>query len=453
MLVARPAMADTTNPLEPIDTSSPSATFQSFVREASKIEKDYTDYLANKTAAKAAALLFSVDRMRRLLDLSSLPPATRDKAGGSTFGYLVDILARLPEVPAAEIPGAPGREWGKLPAKWSIPGTEIQIARVDQGPRSSEYLFTGESVERLPEFHALIINQPPIRPVPYLNWRQEQVNLTGPFFSDNLLRSLPEPLRRTFLDTPIWKVALTLILALAILLITFFWAMLRRRITPDASRTSSLFWRLTTPVLLAALAYLANWFIRAEVNISGDFATGESILAAIVLYVAAGWAAWVACFFVVEAIIASPSIPDNSYDAHLLRLAARLGAVLAGGAIIVYGANDIGIPALGVVAGLGVGGVALALASQSTVENLFGGVSIFADRPFRVGDSIRYSDGSGSVEAIGPRSSRIRALDGTLTTVPNADLAKMQLAFRCSRCHTKDHFCRLAGASRNPLDS
>src|SRR5690348_15839060 len=130
VLAALPAIADTTNPLQPIDTSSPSSTFQSFMSEAGKIESEYTDYLANKTAAKAAALVFSVNRMRRLFDLSPLAPAIREKAGGAAFGYLVDILARLPEVPAAGIPGAPGRDWGKLPAKWSIPGSEIQIARV-----------------------------------------------------------------------------------------------------------------------------------------------------------------------------------------------------------------------------------------------------------------------------------------------------------------------------------
>ena len=71
--------------------------------------------------------------------------------------------------------------------------------------------------------------------------------------------------------------------------------------------------------------------------------------------------------------------------------------------------------------------VALALAAQSTVENLFGGVSLFADRPFRIGDYIQYGASSGTVEAIGPRSARIRGLDGTLATVPNSDLAKMHI--------------------------
>lgn len=104
----------------------------------------------------------------------------------------------------------------------------------------------------------------------------------------------------------------------------------------------------------------------------------------------------------------------------MLRLVARVVGVLVSVAILLWAANEIAIPAAGMLAGLGVGGFALALAAQSTVENLFGGVSIFADRPFRVGDFIHYGDSDGIVEMIGPRSTRIRGLDGTLTTVPIA---------------------------------
>ena len=188
--------------------------------------------------------------------------------------------------------------------------------------------------------------------------------------------------------------------------------LVRRDDRRGAGHAQACFWRPddAAPARRSRPTWL-DWFIRTQVNVSGDFGIGESFAATIGLYVAAAWAAWIACFLVVEAIIASPSIPDNSYDAHLLRLTARVGAILAAGAVIVYGATDIGIPALGLLAGLGVGGFALALASQSTVENLFGGVSIFADRPFRVGDFIRFGDGAGRSR----RSGRARAVSGRST--------------------------------------
>ncbi len=111
----------------------------------------------------------------------------------------------------------------------------------------------------------------------------------------------------------------------------------------------------------------------------------------------------------------------------MLRLAARIAAIGSAGGILIYGANEIGIPAYGLIAGIGVGGFALALAAQSTIENLFGGVTLFVDSPFRIGDVISFGDQRGTVEMVGTRSSRIRALDGTLVTVPNSDLAKMKI--------------------------
>lgn len=446
VIAAQPAAAQTDNPLDPMDTSSPSATYQSFVDAAKRIEAQYMDYIAGKTVAKALALRHSIDRVRRLMDLSTLPPATRLKVGNAAFGYLLDILARLPPFNPADIPGASGRDWGKLPPKWDIPGTEIRIARVETGPRAGEYLFTAESIENLPDYYSIIIHRPRVQPGLYNSFHQEQINFTGPFIPDRWVRQIPKPLQQTFLDTPIWKEIVIVAAILLVLFLMIAWTRFAHRMSKDAGHVGRLAWHLAVPLMLLFLYTLYQKMVAVQVNLFGDFAAGESILSAVVSYAAAAWAAWIACFLVVEAVIASPNIPDNSYDAHLLRLAARLAAVLSSGTILIYGANDIGIPALGLVAGLGVGGFALALASQSTIENLFGGLSIFADRPFRVGDFIHYGGGSGSVETIGPRSSRIRAPDGSLITVPNSDLAKMHITNssmrnKCLFLHTLNLRC------------
>ena len=79
------------------------------------------------------------------------------------------------------------------------------------------------------------------------------------------------------------------------------------------------------------------------------------------------------------------------------------------------------------LAGLGVGGLAIALAAQKTIENLFGGVAITTDRPVLVGDFCKFGDKSGVVEDIGLRSTRIRTLDRTVVTVPNGQFSSLQL--------------------------
>jgi MscS family membrane protein len=98
-------------------------------------------------------------------------------------------------------------------------------------------------------------------------------------------------------------------------------------------------------------------------------------------------------------------------------------AIFAGLAVLdVFGVNVTAI-----VAGLGIGGLAIALAAQKTIENLFGGVTLLADRPVAVGDFCRFGDKIGTVEEIGLRSTRVRTLDRTVVTVPNADFSAIQL--------------------------
>jgi MscS family membrane protein len=80
-----------------------------------------------------------------------------------------------------------------------------------------------------------------------------------------------------------------------------------------------------------------------------------------------------------------------------------------------------------ILAGIGVGGLAVALAAQKTIENLFGGVSLIFDRPVLVGDFCQFGGQTGTVENIGMRSTRIRTLDRTVVTIPNSQFSTMTL--------------------------
>jgi MscS family membrane protein len=80
-----------------------------------------------------------------------------------------------------------------------------------------------------------------------------------------------------------------------------------------------------------------------------------------------------------------------------------------------------------ILAGLGVGGIAIALAAQKTIENLFGGISVIGDRPVLVGDFGRFGNHVGTITHIGLRSTRIRTLDRTVVSVPNGQFSAMEL--------------------------
>ena len=81
----------------------------------------------------------------------------------------------------------------------------------------------------------------------------------------------------------------------------------------------------------------------------------------------------------------------------------------------------------GLLAGLGLGGLAVALALQPTLANIFAAITLFVDRPFHVGDGVSVAGAAGSIESIGLRSTRIRTYEGTLLTIPNSAVVNAQI--------------------------
>ena len=114
---------------------------------------------------------------------------------------------------------------------------------------------------------------------------------------------------------------------------------------------------------------------------------------------------------------------ENTLDDQLLPVVEKLVTIIiwAFGIIYILDYLDVNVTAL--LAGLSIGGLALALAAQDTVKNFFGSIMIFLDRPFQIGDWIHFNGVDGTVEEVGIRSTRIRTFANSLTYVPNALLA------------------------------
>ncbi len=94
-------------------------------------------------------------------------------------------------------------------------------------------------------------------------------------------------------------------------------------------------------------------------------------------------------------------------------------------------------PVTSLLAGLGVGGLAVALAAQDTLKNFFGSIAIFADKPFEMGDRIVVDGHDGPVEQVGFRSTRVRTLTGNLVTIPNSEMASKTILNIGKRPHIR----------------
>ena len=141
-----------------------------------------------------------------------------------------------------------------------------------------------------------------------------------------------------------------------------------------------------------------------------------------------GFIAW-AITRTIEALIDHYLVPvieksESDLDDQLLPILRKALKVTVWIMAIIIGFNNAGYDVGAIVAGLGIGGLAFALAAQDSVKNLFGGFTIFIDKPFTIKDRIKISGFDGSVEEIGIRSTRIRTLDGRRVTIPNSKFSE-----------------------------
>ena len=118
---------------------------------------------------------------------------------------------------------------------------------------------------------------------------------------------------------------------------------------------------------------------------------------------------------------------DREHAVVLLRPAATAVKVLILIIATLVWLDNIGYKISTLIAGLGIGGIAVALAAQKSIENLIGAATLYAATPVHVGDFCRFGDKVGTVEEIGLRSTRIRTLERTVISIPNADFAAMPL--------------------------
>jgi MscS family membrane protein len=115
----------------------------------------------------------------------------------------------------------------------------------------------------------------------------------------------------------------------------------------------------------------------------------------------------------------SVAADDKLFAEHLfpvIRKVVKISVIIAA---VLLTADNLHIKITSLLAGLSVGGLAVGLAAQDTLANLFGAVAIFLDKPFSIGDRIKIDNVDGTVESIGLRSTRVRNLDGHHVTIPN----------------------------------
>lgn len=204
-------------------------------------------------------------------------------------------------------------------------------------------------------------------------------------------------------------------------------AAMRRLVADSAASGIYRFFEAALPPasLLLAVAIFYNWAERLPVAIVAR----QTLLryTGIVTVIALVWFGLRLVDAVAELVIARMQRRQRRQIVSVVTLLRRTVKIL----LLVFSGIGIldtfGIDVTTGIAALGIGGIALALGAQKTVENLVGSVTVIADRPLQVGDFIKVGDVVGTVEDVGIRSTRIRTLERTVVTIPNGDLSARQI--------------------------
>ena len=417
-------------PLRPADTSSPRTTLANLLDNITEgyriVEEAIAEHEANpglfksdSVLEKEARAMSYLQRAVGSLDLSQIPRATREFVSIETALQIKEVLDRLHLPPMNAIPDADTATSQGL-TRWRVPQTSIDIVLIDDGPRQGEFLFSSETVAQSGAMYRTIAD------LPYVTTDTKGayelfVSTPGRLLSPKWLtwvEDLPDWMHHFYYGKAIWQwIALVLTLLAAFLVPVLVSRWLRNYAIPENDFLRVLR-RLAVPGSALAGLWFAEYILIWYINFSGQSLVFVLTSLLIPISLLGAYLGYLLVLLATEAIITSPRIDTESLDANLLRMiASLLGGGIAVG-IIFYGANNLGVPVVPLIASLGVGGLAVALAARPTIENLIGGIILYVDRPVSVGDFCSFGERMGTVVMIGMRSTQLRALDRTIITVP-----------------------------------
>lgn len=437
------ARADEIRAIQPFDLSSPRSTLTGFIEVMNSRyaaywgpEGVFQSYLRSGKRFMPLNSLESVGASSAqfpalwgVLDSGQLPQALTGESEWRLALLLKEILDRVelpPQdlIPDAKAVGAQGLK------RWTLPGTNLQLTQVESGPRTGQWLFSSETVAHLSDFYREIKDLP-YKSLGSPNWYtltiQQPIGLAvllQNIVPPRLFLSLPDWLLADFLDQPLWRwLGISGVFFLIGLIYRAAWLFQHPKGPLKTPPMSSRYdWcKLLPPLWLVLSLPLGFWFLVDILRIADPLYGVISIGIWSVFYLALTRLIWRSLKLLADRL--DPPGRQSAPLGHPLeRMLLQLLGVIVCAAVLIEGTSRLGVPAYSLLAGLGLGGLAVALAGQQALSNLFASLIIMMEKPFQIGHIIRAGDIEGIVEEVGFRSTRIRSVNHTVQTVPSNTL-------------------------------
>ena len=408
--------ASTEYPLEPPDRSSPRATLTSFL---DSINRAWELYSAGDPGFDEP-----FRNARGCLDLTDVPPLVFHELSAETALILTEVLDRI-ELPSTdEIPGVKEVEGLGL-TRWTVPHTEIQLVLLAEGDLDGQWLFSKATVRRVEEFYDRV------RHLPYQPGRtgghiEELRSASDAVLLIKLTEVMPRWFKTEIGGMLAWQWFGLIVLVVLLLSAVLFAAWLARR-WRTGGWPGHRFAGFAVPLATICVPFVGRWMIGRMFQLPGPPALMVQLVFSVVGHIGLAWLMAVLTTRIGELTVKLWFRDSRPLKKQLVRVVFRIAAIVVVTVVSLMALQTLGVPVAGLIAGLGVGGLAIALAAQGTLENFIGGIILYADQPVRVGDVCKFGDRRGTVEDVGLRSVRVRTIDNTVVTVPNSTFAKMQL--------------------------
>jgi len=392
-----PASATPEVPKDALGRTTPRGTVLGFVTAARKGDDQLAErYLNTRLRGKAATDLAH----QLFVVLDRRLPARLDRISDEPQGSLRDPLE-----PNRELVGTISGESRNV---------DIFVESVDRGKSGSVWLFSGKTLDSIPDLYEEINAVEVDHVLP-------EFLVDARFAGIALFEWLA-----VFVGIPLFY----LIAALLNRLLSSLVGLLRRRLSrePDLSNPEV----LPYPIRLLLAALVIHWLLT---KLSLPLMARQFWSSTANIFTIAG------CVWLLillndqgeEYFYRRLRLHKATGGASLLRLTRRLIDILVVFAGVLATLHYFGVSPAAALAGLGVGGIAVAFAAQKTLENVFGGVSLIFDEVVHVGDLLKVGDTLGTVDDIGLRSTRVRTQNRTMVSVPNGQIATMTLENFSSR--------------------
>jgi len=411
------------HPLVGLNLESPRETLRAFL---TNMNWAYAASLESGTRSRKASAF--IKRASLCLNLSKIPPTMVEAVQIESTFLLMEILNRVELPPFNAIPDnemmkAEGR------SRWTIPNTEISIAKVSEGSQEGQYLFTPKTIDRLEGFFKRARHLP-YKPDTWKNPYESYIYSPGTLIPHQWIEILPKWTKRPFLGQTLWQwIGLALSLMAAALVVWLIYRLEYRRRTRQEEVASP--WRLGKllfPASGMALAWIIEEFIDFQLNITGIPLLVTKIGLQLLFFIFAGVAVLIFGNILVNGITSSPRLQKRSIDNNLVRLSLRVLTLVMLFTLFWYAAKYFGLSVTAVFASAGIAGLAIAMAARETLANFFGGISLLLDKPFTTGNYIVLDSGErGEVVDIGLRSTRILTRDEILIVIPNSVITNVKI--------------------------